>query len=114
MLARRSFLLSAGLTPVALAVATIDSPIAKLKSRRSEAQPITPAERRARIERAQRLIADSKINSICLAGGTSLDYFSGVRWGNSERLFIKVIPARGEPFDIAPQISPCVLAPASV
>jgi len=73
-----------------------------LKSRRGEAQPITPAERRSRIERAQRLMAENKINSICLAGGTSLEYFSGARWGNSERLFIMVIPARGEPFFVCP------------
>jgi Xaa-Pro dipeptidase len=102
MRTRRSFLLSASLTPVALAAVPSDSPIAKLKNRRTEALPITPAERRARIERAQKLMAENKINSVCLAGGTSLDYFSGVRWGNSERLFIMVIPARGEPFYIAP------------
>src|SRR5207247_340820 len=33
---------------------------------------------------------------------TSLEYFAGIRWGNSERLFAMVIPARGEPFFIAP------------
>jgi Xaa-Pro dipeptidase len=90
------------LIPVALAAVASDSPIAKLKSRRTEAQPITPAERSTRIERAQKLMVENKINSICLAGGTSLEYFSGVRWGNSERLFIMVIPARGEPFYVTP------------
>jgi len=103
MSSRRSFLLSTGLAPVALVAAVPpDSPIAKLKNRRAEAQPIAPIERRARIERAQRLMVENKINSICLAGGTSLEYFSGVRWGNSERLFIMVIPSRGEPFYVAP------------
>jgi Xaa-Pro dipeptidase len=102
MRTRRSFVLSASLTPVALAAVPSDSPIAKLKNRRAEAQAITPAERRARIIRAQKLMVESKINSICLAGGTSLEYFSGVRWGNSERLFIMVIPARGEPFYVSP------------
>ena len=102
MLTRRHFCLSAGLTPVALAAVAPDSPIAKLKSRRTEAQPITPVERGARVERAQKLMVESKINSICLSGGTSLEYFSGVRWGNSERLFIMVIPARGEPFYVTP------------
>src|SRR3954465_3729832 len=102
MRTRRSFLLSASLTPVALAAVPSDSPISKLKSRRAEAHPITAAERRARIERAQQLMVESKINSVCLAGGTSLEYFSGVRWGNSERLFIMVIPAKGEPFYVAP------------
>ena len=85
-----------------MAAAPPDSPIAKLKSRRGEAQPITVDERRSRIARAQGLMAEHKINSICLAGGTSLDYFSGVHWGNSERLFAMVIPARGEPFFVAP------------
>ncbi len=94
---RRAFLQIAAMAP---AVAT--PAIAALKNRKSEAKPITPEERRARIERAQKLMTDQKINSICLAGGTSLDYFSGVHWGNSERMFIMVIPMRGEPFYIAP------------
>src|SRR5260370_38591383 len=99
---RRSFLLSAAAAPVALAAIPSDSPVLKLKSRRAEARPITVAERKARIARAQQLMAENKINSICLAGGTSIEYFSGVRWGNSERLFIMVIPARGEPFFVCP------------
>ncbi len=100
MRTRRSFLLSASVTPFALAA--VPSAIATLKSRRDEAHPITQVERGARINRAQTMMADQKIKSICLAGGTSLEYFSGVRWGNSERLFIMVIPARGEPFYVAP------------
>ncbi|MGA2591594.1 MAG: Xaa-Pro peptidase family protein [Bryobacteraceae bacterium] len=102
MATRRRFLLSAGLAPVALSALPPDSPITQLKSRRAEAQPIAAAERRARIERAQQLMAENRINAICLAGGTSLNYFSGVRWGNSERLFMMVIPARGEPLFICP------------
>ncbi|HTT66172.1 MAG TPA: Xaa-Pro peptidase family protein [Bryobacteraceae bacterium] len=102
MATRRSFLLSAGLAPAALSAAPPGSPIARLKSRRGEAQPITAAERRTRIERAQRLMAENKIDAICLAGGTSLNYFSGVRWGNSERLFVMIIPARGDAFFVCP------------
>src|SRR5260370_30058496 len=99
---RRHFLITSGAVTAVATAAPADSAIAKLKSRRSEAQPITVEERRARIQRAQQLMAGQKINSICLAGGTSLDYFAGVRWGNSERLFAMVIPARGEPFFIGP------------
>src|SRR5260370_14992293 len=99
---RRHFLITSGAVTAVAAAAPADSAIAKLKTRRSEAQPITVDERRARIQRAQQLMAEQKINSICLAGGTSLEYFAGVRWGNSERLFAMVIPARGEPFFIAP------------
>ncbi len=99
---RRSFLgAGAGLLTAPLASAQ-DSPIGKLKSRRSEAVPITNHERQARIDKAQRLMRDNKIHSIALAGGSSLEYFSNVRWGNSERLFVMVLPARGEAFFIAP------------
>lgn len=102
MATRRSFLVSAGLAPAALSALPADSPIAQLKSRRGEAQPITAAERRARIERAQRLMAENKVDAICLAGGTSLNYFSGARWGNSERLFMMIVPARGDAFFVCP------------
>jgi Xaa-Pro dipeptidase len=37
-------------------------------------------------------MAENKIDAICLAGGTSLNYFSGARWGNSERLFMMIVP----------------------
>jgi Xaa-Pro dipeptidase len=99
---RRSFLVTAGLAPAAMKAFPADSPIAQLKNRRSEAQPIAVQERHARIERAQQLMADNKINAICLAGGTSLNYFSGVHWGNSERLFMMIIPARGDAFFVSP------------
>ena len=102
MATRRSFLWAAGLAPAALAAAPDDSPIAQLKNRRAEAQPISAAERRARIARAQQLMAENKIDAICLAGGTSLNYFSGIRWGNSERLFLMIVPVRGEAFFVCP------------
>lgn len=95
---RRSFLLAAAI-PFTLAA---DSPIGSLRSRRAEAKPITPAERQARVERARELMAAKRIQAVCIAGGTSLNYFSGLRWGNSERMFLMVIPARGEPFFISP------------
>lgn len=78
------------------------SPIAQLKNRRSEATAISSEERKARIEKAQRLMREQKLDAICLAGGTSLRYFSGVRWGNSERLFVMVIPAKGDVFFVSP------------
>ena len=77
-------------------------PIAALKSRRSEAKPITNEERQARVEKAQRLMQEKKLNAIALAGGTSLVYFSNVNWWNSERLFVMVLPVSGEPFFVSP------------
>ncbi|MEO8682276.1 MAG: Xaa-Pro peptidase family protein, partial [Vicinamibacterales bacterium] len=39
---------------------------------------------------------DNKIDAIYLEGGSSMFYFTGVRWGLSERPFVAVIPAKGE------------------
>jgi Xaa-Pro dipeptidase len=57
---------------------------------------ITDEERRARIEKARKLMTDNGIAAIFLEGGTSMFYYTGVRWGNSERTFGVVIPAKGE------------------
>jgi Xaa-Pro dipeptidase len=84
------------------AAAVMPASVTALKSRRSEAKPITLAERQERLERAQRLMKEQKLDAICIAGGTSLQYFANVRWGNSERLFAMVLPQRGEPFFVAP------------
>src|SRR6266581_323274 len=76
--------------------------IAALSSMRDQATPISNDEHRARVERARRLMAENKLDAIVLTGGTSLNYFSGVRWGGSERLFAIVLPAKGEPFTVCP------------
>ncbi|MGH7620407.1 MAG: M24 family metallopeptidase, partial [Gemmatimonadaceae bacterium] len=57
---------------------------------------ITDDERRARIEKARKLMTDNGIAAMVLEGGTSMFYYTGVRWGNSERTFAVVIPAKGE------------------
>ena len=62
----------------------------------ADVKPITADERAARIEKAQQLMAHNKIGAIYLEGGSSMFYFTGVRWGLSERPFVCVIPAKGE------------------
>ena len=57
---------------------------------------ITPAERQGRIEKARRLMAQNGIDALLLEGGSSMFYFTGVRWGTSERPFVVVLPARGD------------------
>src|SRR5262245_5269172 len=76
--------------------------IAALTSLRSQATPITSDERRGRIEKARRLMTSEKIDALILSGGTSLVYFTNIRWGGGERLFACVIPADGEPFFVCP------------
>ena len=77
--------------------------IAALTSMRSQAKPITVDERRGRLERAKQLMRANKIDAIMLTGGTSLDYFTGMRWGLSERLLAAVVPISGTPFIVCPK-----------
>jgi len=58
-------------------------------------QPITADERGARVEKARQLMVDNKIDAVYLEGGSSMFYFTGVRWGLSARPFVCVIPAKG-------------------
>ena len=76
--------------------------IAALTSLRAQAIPITLDERRRRIEKARTFMAAERLDAIVLGGGTSLTYFTGARWGNSERLMVLVMPVRGEPFCVVP------------
>jgi Xaa-Pro dipeptidase len=114
---RRNFLQNAGaVTTLALAnpvnaltfqgndqpKGKLPEPIAKLKSRRSEATPITTAEREQRQERVRQLMAENKLDAIVLTGGTSLVYFTNIRWFMSERLFAMILPVKGEPFYVCP------------
>ncbi|MGI9137633.1 MAG: aminopeptidase P family N-terminal domain-containing protein, partial [Sediminibacterium sp.] len=57
--------------------------------------PITIEERKQRIQKAQAIMEREKIDAIFLEGTTSCYYFTGMRWGQSERTFGLVIPAKG-------------------
>jgi Xaa-Pro dipeptidase len=76
--------------------------IARLESRKSEAQPITREERDERQERARQLMADDTLDAILVTEGTSLRYFTGMHWWGGERLFAFVLPAKGKAFYVCP------------
>jgi Xaa-Pro dipeptidase len=110
MFSRREFLYGAGAAAALLNAPKIDArqqqelppPIRALTSMRSQMRPITADERRVRVEKARRLMAEQKIDAIMLCQGTSLVYFTNIRWGGGERLFACIIPAKGEPFFVCP------------
>lgn len=112
MPSRRSFLQSAAVAAGAASLPSLASAqpgsaplppsIAALQSMRAEAKPITNTERLQRIEKARRLMAQHGIDAIAMMGGTSLIYFSNIRWWNSERLFLMFLPAKGDPFYVCP------------
>jgi Xaa-Pro dipeptidase len=64
--------------------------------------PITDEERLARIEKARRLMKENQIAAMFLEPGSSMFYYTGVRWGLSERPFGVVIPAQGDLAYITP------------
>ena len=61
--------------------------IAALKSMQDQARPISTPERMARQEKARGLMESNELDAILLMEGTSLKYFTGIRWGGGERLF---------------------------
>ena len=80
----------------------VPASIAALRSRADEAVPISVEERAGRMEQARRLMREHGLDAMMLTGGTSLLYFSGIRWGLSERLLALVVPASGRPFIVTP------------
>ncbi len=76
--------------------------IAALRPMTEGIAPITQEERRGRLARAQRLMAETGLDAVVVAPGTSLLYFTGARWEVSERFFGMVLTREGEPAWVAP------------
>jgi Xaa-Pro aminopeptidase len=62
----------------------------------------TPDEFQARIVKAQQAMKEFGLGAIVLEPGPAMMYLTGVRWGKSERSFILVIPAKGDPAFVLP------------
>lgn len=58
--------------------------------------PISLEDRLARIAKAQSLLQEHKMGGLVLDCGTTLNYFTGVRWWPSERTMVAIIPAKGQ------------------
>ncbi len=83
------------------------------------AVPISPAERMARIAKVQGLMQEQGVAALLVESGSSLTYFTGVRWWRSERITAAVIPAQGQPIIVtpffeAPSINETLVVPADV
>src|SRR5277367_1870246 len=116
MISRRKFLEAGGVTTGlalashALAASTgeaandnsLPPSLAQLKSRKNEATPITREERHERQEQARKLMSENALDAIVLMEGTSLRYFTGIRWWGGERLFALVLPVKGASYYVCP------------
>jgi Xaa-Pro dipeptidase len=89
-------------TPAPTATGGPHPALAALKPMTAGVKPITAQERAGRVAKAQQLMAQHKISALILEGGSSMFYFTGVRWGLSERPFVCVLPARGEAAWVSP------------
>jgi Xaa-Pro dipeptidase len=76
--------------------------IATLKTMKDQAKPITREEREQRQRRARELMKTNGLDAILMMEGTSLNYFTGIRWWGGERLFVMVLPANGSAFYVCP------------
>ena len=111
MIPRRRFLQSSAalsalsLSPIAsIAQSSLPASFSALTPLGDRVHPITADEFHSRLLHAQQLMSDlkPKFDAILLGPSTSLYYFSGIRWGLSERLLALVIPANGQPILISP------------
>ncbi len=102
---KRQFLKASGAALAALPFAnsalassskSVTKPQGELTDLTTDVLPISVAERKARIAKAQRLMQQHNIAAMVLEPGAAMDYFTGIQWWRSERLTAVIIPSEGD------------------
>jgi Xaa-Pro dipeptidase len=93
---RRNFI-KGGLLASTLSVKSSSSALVPI-----EFTPISAEERKMRVAKAQKLMAEKQIQAIILDAGINMNYFTGISWHPSERSMLAIIPVKGDPFFICP------------
>ena len=101
---RRTFLTAAAATPLlsSAILRAAEPDLSELRDITTGAQPIGPDERGRRLARAQALMAQNDIGAVLIEPGSSMIYFTGVRWGRSERPTLAILPREGQPLIVTP------------
>jgi len=81
---------------------TAEQELAKLSNMAGGLTPIAISEFQQRINKAQALMRDRGMAALYLNAGTNLYYFTGTKWGASERMVGALLTANGELHYIAP------------
>jgi Xaa-Pro dipeptidase len=81
---------------------TAERELEGLADRTGAAAPITHTQRRLRLEKAVQVMRGLDIPALVLPPGSSLFYFTGLKWGASERLTAAVLNWHGELNYVAP------------
>jgi Xaa-Pro dipeptidase len=100
-MSKRDFLALSGVSAGAALVGACSNNVSttsgpQLSSIVEDVTPISVEERLARIEKAQRLMAENNMDAILLEPGSAMLYFTGVSWWRSERLTTVIIPREGD------------------
>jgi len=76
----------------------------KLQPLGDRVKPISTEELQGRIAHAQQLMSDAKprFEALYVTPGTTLLYYSGIRWWPSERILALLIPRKGDPLIVCP------------
>lgn len=122
IVSRRAFV---GMTAAGAALAAgasvgaADSKTPGLTSLTTNAKPISTEEFGGRLAKLQTLMRERKVGAFLVESGTSLEYFTGIRWHRSERITAAVVPATGgiivvTPFFEEPSIRELLKVPAEV
>ncbi|ATY31487.1 M24 family metallopeptidase [Sphingomonas psychrotolerans] len=104
-LSRRALIQAAGAVPLLALPGLLragEPDVSELSDVTTGAVPIGRAERLARIARAQTLMKAAGIGAVLIEPGSSMIYFTGVRWGRSERLTAAILPVEGEACIVTP------------
>jgi len=102
---RRSLLHAAAAVPilsVGTAIRAAEPDLATLRPITGAVVPIDAAERARRLSRAQALMKANGIGAVAIEPGSSMVYFTGVRWSRSERPTLAILPVEGQPLIVTP------------
>ena len=101
---RRGLLGAGALLPLAAAsvVRAAEPDLAGLRDITADATQIDATEYARRLARAQALMKANGISAVVLEAGSSMVYFTGVHWWQSERLTAAILPAEGDPCIVTP------------
>src|ERR1700733_4547012 len=105
MFSRRAFVLNAAASSMVATAAEpprAGSTTTALKSMTGDVKPIAAEERRARIVKVRSLMAQHKVAALIVEPGSTLEYFTGIRWHRSERTTVAIIPRQGEILVVTP------------
>lgn len=118
---RRLILQAAAVLPIAASAVlrAAEPDLSALQNITGRAKPIDAAERSRRLSRAQALMRANGLSAVLIEPGSSMIYFTGVRWGRSERPTLAVLPVEGDalivtPFFEEPSVRETLAIPATV